>query len=258
MENRIKIKKLDDCVWLLDDNGQASGYLVCGEKKAVVLDTMNGVADTYAVVREITDLPLTVINTHGHCDHIFGNVYFNCDCFIHPADADVVAEHTQFPDFIKICREKNVKMPPFKAINDGDIIDLGGLTLEVISLPGHTPGGICLLLKERRILFTGDSINHHLWMQLNESQPLKTFLDNLNRISWVTEKADKILHGHAQDFDDISLFDDLRAGIKELIETKGKGETRHSTEYIWFRGIAKQFPFRNDGSVICYNENKLE
>ena len=106
-----------------------------------------------------------------------------------------------------------------------------GLTLEVISLPGHTPGEICLLLKEKRILFTGDSINHHLWMQLEESLPLRIFLENLNRISWVTEKADRILHGHAQGFDDISLFDELKSGIKELIETKGKGNIRHSKEY---------------------------
>ncbi|MDI9483359.1 MAG: MBL fold metallo-hydrolase [Bacillota bacterium] len=258
MKNRIKVKKIDDSIWLMDDNGEATGYLVCGKKKAVVIDTMNGIADVHAVVREITSLPLTVINTHGHCDHIFGNVYFNCDCFLHTDDIEIAAEHIRFPWFVKICQKKKIKMPPFKAINDGDAIDLGGLTLEVVSLPGHTPGGICLLLKEKRILFTGDSVNHHLWMQLKESLPLKTFLVNLDKISWVTEKADKILHGHAQDFDDISLFDELRSGIKELIETKGKGKTRNSTKYKWFGGIAKQYPFGSDTSVICYNDEKMD
>ena len=253
-EVKVKI----DCVWLMDDNGEATGYLVCGEKKAVVIDTMNGIADVHAVVREITSLPLTVVNTHGHCDHIFGNLYFDCDCFLHPDDAKIAAEHIKFPEFVELCQKKKVEMPPFKAINDGDAIDLGGLILEVISLPGHTPGGICLLLKEKRILFTGDSINHHLWMQLKESLQLKTFLENLNRISWVTENADRILHGHAQDFDDISLFDDLRSGLKELIETRGKGDTRYSTEYKWFGGIAKKYPFGSDESVICYNEEKLD
>jgi hydroxyacylglutathione hydrolase len=254
MESRIKVKKMDDCVWLMDDNGEATGYLVCGEKKAVVIDTMNGIADVHAVVREITSLPLTVINTHGHCDHIFGNIYFDCDCFLHSGDLKVAAEHSKFPEFVKLCKEKKLEMPPFKTINDGDVIDLGGLKLEVISLPGHTPGGICLLLKEKRILFTGDSINHHLWMQLQESLPLKTFLENLNRISWVTENADRILHGHTRDFDDISLFDVLLSGIRELIETGGNGDTRYSTEYKWFGGIAKQYPFASDGSVICYND----
>jgi hypothetical protein len=107
-------------------------------------------------------------------------------------------------------------------------------------------------------LFTGDSINHHLWMQLKESLPLKAFLANLDKISWVTEKADRILHGHAQDFDDISLFDELKSGIGELIETKGMGGTRRSTEYKWFGGVAKQYPFDGDGSVICYSDDKLD
>lgn len=258
MVSRIKVKKINECVWLMDDNNKATGYLVCGEQKAVVIDTMNGIADVQAVVREITSLPLTVVNTHGHCDHIFGNVYFDCDCFLHPDDANIAAEHMRFPEFVKLCTRKKIEMPSFKSINEGDTIDLGGLTLEVISLPGHTPGGICLLLKEKRILFTGDGINHHLWMQLNESLPLKIFLNNLNRISWVTEKADYILHGHAQDVDNISLFDDLQSGLKELIETRGKGNIRYSTEYKWFAGIAKQFPFTSVGSVICYNNEKLD
>lgn len=258
MESRIKVKNINDCVWLMDDSGEATGYLVCGEKKAVVIDTMNGIADVHAVVREITGLPLTVVNTHGHCDHIFGNIYFDCDCYLHPDDANIANEHMQFPDFMKLCETKKLEMPPFKAIYNGDIIDLGGLTLEAISLPGHTPGSICLLLKEKRILFTGDSINHHLWMQLEESLPLRTFLENLNKISWVTEKADKILHGHAQNIDDISLFDALRSGVKELIKTQGKGDTRYSKEYKWFGGVAKQYPFDNKGSVICYKDEKWD
>ena len=77
MENRIKVKKLDDCIWLMDDNGEATGYLICGEKKAVVIDTMNGYEDVHAVVRGITDLPLAV-SSHGHCT----NNIFDCDASI--------------------------------------------------------------------------------------------------------------------------------------------------------------------------------
>ena len=220
---------------------------------------MKGIADVHAVVREITDLPLTVVNTHGHYDHFFGNAYFDCDCFLHPDDLEIAELHMKLPRLVKPWKEKKLNMPAFKAINDGDMIDLGGLSLEVISLPGHTPGGICLLLKEKRVLFTGDGINRHLWMQLKESLPLKAFLENLNSISWVTEKADRILHGHARDFENISLFDELRAGIKELIETKGKSETRYGTKYKWFGGIAKQYPFGSDeNNVICYLDKKLD
>jgi glyoxylase-like metal-dependent hydrolase (beta-lactamase superfamily II) len=67
---------------------------------------------------------------------------------MNPDDSEVAKEHMAFPEFVKACQELDLVMPPFKPIKDGDAIDLGGLTLDVISLPGHTPGGICLLLKE--------------------------------------------------------------------------------------------------------------
>ena len=85
-------------------------------------------------------------------------------------------------------------MPPFEPIRGGEVIDLGGLHLEVIELPGHTPGGILLLLKEDRILFTGDSINHHLWMQLEESSSMPEFGNNLVKVMYLTKEADVILH----------------------------------------------------------------
>lgn len=71
-EKQNKNQKIDDCVWIMDDNGDSTGYLVCGGEKAVVIDTMNCIADVHAAVREITNLPLEVVNTHGHCDHIYG------------------------------------------------------------------------------------------------------------------------------------------------------------------------------------------
>jgi len=213
---------------------------------------MHGCQNVYDVVRTLTDLPLMVVNTHGHCDHIYGNVYFD-EAYIHPDDEEIAKEHMLFPQFIDTCKTHHVSMPPFKAINDGDVIELGGFTLDVISLQGHTPGGICLLLREDRILFTGDGINHHLWMQLEESSKLEDFLKHLNQIMYLTNEADYILHGHARGFDNISLMVQLRDGVANLIETKGEGDK----DYKWFGGIDKQHIFGDGNSVICYSINKL-
>lgn len=65
-------KKLTEHVWLMDDQG-SSGYVVLGEKKALVVDTMNGSENVKEIVRTITGLPVMVINTHVHPDHIGGN-----------------------------------------------------------------------------------------------------------------------------------------------------------------------------------------
>ena len=112
MYERIKVKKLTPYIYLLNDMQEASGHLVVGKEKALVVDTMNGYEDVNAVVREITDLP--------------------------------IAEHfTNEPQFAANCRVHNLKMPEFAPIYPGEEIDLGGVLLEVLGLPGHTPGGIC-------------------------------------------------------------------------------------------------------------------
>lgn len=251
MFDKIEVKQLNDHSYLMSDGGSTS-YLVVGNKKALVIDTMIGYNNVYDMVRTLTDLPLMVVNTHGHCDHIFGNVYFD-EAYMNPDDSEVAKEHMAFPEFIEACKEHNLVMPPFKPINDGDFIDLGGLTLDIISLPGHTPGGICLLLKKDRILFTGDGIMHGIWMQLNESSMLKDFLINLDKIMYVTKEADYILHGHAQGFENISFITELRDGVVDLIKTNGEGDQ----DYEWYGGVGKQHPFSDGKSFICYSSKKL-
>lgn len=251
METKIKLTKLNPHIYLMD-NDQASSYIVLGTKKALVIDTMMGYENVKDVVRRVTDLPIIVVNTHGHCDHIFGNVFFE-EVYMNPDDLPVAKEHMAFPEFVDACNTNHISMPPFQPIYDGDIIDIGGLTLQVIAFPGHTPGGICLLLKEERILFTGDGINHHLWMQLPESSKIKDYLQILDDHRYLMQEADLILHGHAKGFDDISLMLELRNGLADLIETRGIGDE----DYKWFGGIGKQHRFGDENSVICYAMDKL-
>ena len=143
----LYVKKMTEDVYLLDEDHAATGYLVVGSEKACVIDTMNGACDLYEEVRKLTDKPLIVVNTHGHPDHIFGNMYFD-NALLNPADLEIAKFFAEGPEFVKILEEKNRKMPPFEPIFEGDIIDLGNRHLKVYELPGHTPGQIVLLLKE--------------------------------------------------------------------------------------------------------------
>ena len=198
---------------------------------------------------------MTFINTLVHPDHVFGNVYFG-EAYLNPDDLPLVRMFTESPEFLEQCRKYHVSMPPFRDIRPGEVIDLGGRTLEVFGLPGHTPGGILLLLREDRILFTGDSINHHLWMQLDGCLPMRDFVKELDRIMFLQDLADIILHGHAQSEDDISLLRCLRAGAEEICE----GKTDKDLPYRWFGGTDLQHPFRCEAGrrysqeehVICY------
>ena len=256
MEHELFIKEMAPGIYLMDEAHEATGYLVVGGDKACVIDTMNGYNDLYAAVRGITDKAVTVINTHGHPDHIFGNMYFD-HAWLHPADLPLARSFAEDPGFVRMLEERHRTMPPFLEVREGDVFDLGGRHLEVYELPGHTAGGIVLLLREDRILFTGDSINHHLWMQLDGCSPMDEFVRNLDRILFLEERADRILHGHADDYDDISLMRCLRDGAEAL----ANGDTSHDLPYHYFGGEARQHPFaclpgrhyQSDQHVICYN-----
>lgn len=249
MFEAVNVKEITSRVYLLDESGESTGYLVVGSKMAVLIDTMNGGEDLKALAKHYTDLPVMVVNTHGHCDHIGGNIYFE-EAWIHPADMELAKEHMSFEGFVEFCREKGLSMPPFKFLEDGQEIDLGDLTLKVIWMPGHTRGSVLLLLKEERILFTGDAINRHLWMQLGDSTDLETLAKNLDGVMYLTEEADVILHGHNRGTDPISLIKDLRAGVQEILD----GKVQEDKPYKWFDAVDMQHAYGPEQNVICYKK----
>ena len=63
--NRIKVSSINDHIWLLNDNNEATGYVIAGSERALIIDTMNGYEDVAAIAKSITTLPLTVVNTHA-------------------------------------------------------------------------------------------------------------------------------------------------------------------------------------------------
>ena len=176
---RAEIRKLEENLYLIDDAGESTAYLLCGERQAALIDTLNGVEDLKEIVSSLTDLPVTVINTHGHCDHIAGNIFFD-EAWIHPADEGLAGEH--FTIMQEVLRPWSKSPCPFRFMEIGQVFDLGGLTLEVVSLKGHTAGSVGLLCREKRLFFTGDGLNPHIWMQLRESRKIEVLYSELKRV----------------------------------------------------------------------------
>ena len=229
----IEVSKLSDNIWLMNDNDEATGYIVVGNDKAAVIDTMNGKENVQNVVRTITNLPLIVINTHGHLDHVYGNAYFD-EVYIHPDDVSLAKESYSYPQYMNLRRKLNDVT--FKTTEEGDSFDLGGITLEVYDIPGHTHGGICILDREDRVLFTGDSINRYCWMQLDSCTSIEDFYLALQRLDIIRTDYDYILHGHAKGFEDASLYEEHMVAIKEVID---RTNTATDEDYEYFGGICK-------------------
>ncbi len=148
-----------------------SSFLILGELRALLIDTGMGVGDIRAVVEDHTSLPVTVVNSHAHWDHIGGNHRFD-EIVIHQAEAHELPEGVGNDRLRKAFATDRLlgplpegfdieafTIPPSVAslvLSGGERFDLGGRTLEVIHAPGHSPGGIVLLDRARGALFSTD------------------------------------------------------------------------------------------------------
>lgn len=247
MFERVKMKQLNDHIWLMNDHDEATGYIVCGTQKALIIDTMNGYENVKEIAKTVTSLPLMVVNTHGHPDHVYGNIYFE-EAYLQPRDWELAQSYYDLPEFQAEIKKHNLKPANFKPIQDGEVIDLGGIELEVYEVPGHTPGGICLLDRADRILFTGDSIIEQTWMQLAESLPMDKFLQSLDRLQPIRAVYDFILTGHGRGLEDASLCEAHRKAVKEVCD----GKNEHDVLYEWFGGISKAHPYDREPRRIVY------
>ena len=249
---RAVIDCLMEGVYRIDDAGESTCYLVCGKNEAALIDTLNGQEDLQAIVRGMTNLPLTVINTHGHCDHIGGNIFFD-HAWIHPADEALAREHLGFMK--EEMEAQGRQAAKFSFLQEHQVFDLGGVTLEIIPLYGHTAGSVGLLCREKRLLFTGDGMNPHIWMQLEESLPMEKLyqsLTNVRRDLWDT--FDYVLYGHAHgtEMRDKKLLDQLILGCEDVIA----GRREKDGPYTYFGSVTcMQHPYGDEmDQVLVYNE----
>jgi hydroxyacylglutathione hydrolase len=99
-----------------------------------------------------------VINTHYHSDHSSGNASIiaatNARLLIHQKDAKPLRRVTN-RIITRLFGGKSSPAPDTK-LSDGDVINIGKISLKVIHTPGHTPGGICLYGNGN--IFTGDTL----------------------------------------------------------------------------------------------------
>jgi hydroxyacylglutathione hydrolase len=126
------------------EQGFVRSFLFEGDQEALLIDTGTGDGDLKKYVEEITKLPVTVVFTHADGDHTGGAEHFERR-FMHPCEFD----------YYRTKNERAISMEP---VWEGDVLNLGSYRFEVILMPGHTPGSIALLEKEKRFLIGGDSI----------------------------------------------------------------------------------------------------
>lgn len=145
----FKAREIKRGTFLIETGAVCYPYLLIGEKEALVIDSGMNKQNIRAYLETITDLPMKVVNTHGHGDHAYADGFFD-RVYMQPDGMQDVnygkVSELGYPDF---------KPEP---VREGDVFDLGGRHVEVLEIPCHSPGDIALLDHENRILFTGDNL----------------------------------------------------------------------------------------------------
>lgn len=215
--------------WLFDENEGVHIYLIAGEKYALLLDTGFDGSWLPEQVRELTDLPVTLVHSHHHGDHTGGDANWS-PVWIHEEE---VGELLSQPG------HEQLDVHP---LYDREVIDLGGRRLQIIHVPGHSRGSIALLDIDNRMLFSGDTVMRQPVFLQNSDSDAYSFLESLDKLAARSEEFDRIYPSHGDypiGIEDIAYLRkctmDALAG-KEPVEMEIELETPVGMMKLRFKG----------------------
>ena len=204
-----KAEKIYENTYVIDDHGVRI-FILVGKEKALVVDTGFSGPDVRKLAAEVTDLPLELLNTHGDMDHVSGNAAFP-EFYMHPAEA--CAYHHSG-------RSTGSIIPVY----DGTVLDLGSRKVEVLHVPGHTPGSITLLDEEHRCLIGGDPIQKggEIYM-FGPYRDMEAYIIGLEHLMEKEELFDRIYPSHAELPVGKEVIPELIEAAKDILAGKVSG-----------------------------------
>ena len=228
-------KEIMPGIYSITDMAGTASYLAVGTKRAALIDTGIGLGSLKAFVKEITQLPLDVIGTHGHLDHMGGAGEFD-EVYLSRRDFDLAAGQTvqereayvrgmfalmhpreEWPfktsDFIP------VRTAPYKPLDDTKVFELGGITLRILPLPGHTQGSAAVLFEEERAVLLGDACNPGVFLFGDGASSVEEYKKNLELFKQKYEALyDRVLVSHGGPFIDKAIVDHVIAICQEIMD----------------------------------------
>jgi glyoxylase-like metal-dependent hydrolase (beta-lactamase superfamily II) len=187
------------------------GYLIVGSARALLFDTGMGIGDLKALTLKLSKLPIVVLNSHTHDDHVGNNWQFDT---VYGMDTEFTRHNAQgskddaqaeiapgeicgsLPAGFDRTAYRTRPWRVSKWLHDGDRIDLGGRTIEVIATPGHTPDSISLFDRANGLLFTGDTYYPGtIWLYRPETD-LSAYGNSVRRIAALRPEVKLVLGAH--------------------------------------------------------------
>lgn len=192
-------------IWLREvDLGayNVRGAVLLGDKAAVVFDSLSRPGDMADVVPLLAGRPLTVVYSHADWDHVWGTAGLPLARVVaHEAASGRFAGDV--PETLARMRAEEpgrwddvVLVPPTDTFCKELSLDLGGLTLHLRHLPGHTPDALVGFVPEEGLLLAGDTVETP-FPCLNDGSPLDMWIEELARWS-ANEAVRQVIPAHGR------------------------------------------------------------
>lgn len=206
MEARIKSDQVRPHIWRLADIVGNRCYLVVGDERAALVDTMEGVGDLRAEVERITSLPVTVLLTHHHHDHVGGACSFESvgisavdDGFWEREEDAEARIREQLREGFGLPEDTffstvEGRRPTTWHVDEGYELDLGGETVRAVALPGHTRGSMGYVVSGERVLLSGDAVTPCMTLFYDDSTTVDEWVATLDKMAALP--VDAIMTGH--------------------------------------------------------------
>jgi glyoxylase-like metal-dependent hydrolase (beta-lactamase superfamily II) len=279
------VQRLRQGVYLIGEPMHVNSYLILGTQRAVLFDTGMGIGDIRAVAQSLTTLPILVVNSHYHFDHVGGNHPFD-DIAIHELGADRLRQGPPahwFPGYLgfvedvlaqyQVFREidqtwfqvlgpemqmrplpadfdpsswRTVTTVPTMLLTEGDELDLGERRLRVLHTPGHTEDSVCLLDEQARVMFTGDTIDSGpIYAQYDDSS-IASFVASTRRLTDYVDSVDILLSAHGARY---QSYPELIPRVADAFSAVSTGEVEYFEAQDCFGTPTKEARF-NDFSIL--------
>ncbi len=252
-------EKIDEDTFAISEYGhweKVHSFLLLGKERAILIDTGLGIGNIKNVTDKLTKLPIIVITTHVHWDHIGDHGKFK-DIYVHEKEEDwlingikglsieqikkdLIRDITkQLPDEFDYRAYKIYQGKPAGLLYDGEIIDIGKRKAVIYHTPGHSPGHIAIFDEDRGYLFTGDLL-------YSNETPIYAFYPSTSPTDLVNslEKICKLPHvlkiygSHNKLGLEADILNEVKSAVKELRE---KGLVKFGTGTHKFNGFSIKF-----------------
>lgn len=198
-------------------------YLLVGTRSALLFDTGPGVYSIHDVAHKLTHLPVLVLPSHLHFDHVGRIEEFSTIALVstpelrRQAANDVLSESTE-----QYLLPGKHEFRVSRWLSAGETLDLGEHRITILSTPGHTPDSVSLVDSDRHRIFTGDLLNRNFTLANVPGSDIHRMAESAARIARIASGGSTVYEGHSER--PITADEFKRASERFAAIASGRGE----------------------------------